>query len=119
MKLRIDHNELRLRLAPDDVAALSRTGLVEEQVDFTAGVAFRYRLEASDAACIGARLQDGDLIVDVPRALLESWAEDDRIGFEEVQPTGTGASLRILVEKDLRCLHRDEPEGSRYPNPDA
>ncbi|HEX7069995.1 MAG TPA: hypothetical protein VF190_04280 [Rhodothermales bacterium] len=119
MKLRIDGNEIRLRLSPDDVATLARTGTVEARLRFAPDAELRYRLEASDVSCIGARFGDDAVTVDVPRALVEGWSDDDRVGFEEAQPTGTGEPLRILIEKDFHCLHRDEPAGSRFPNPGA
>jgi hypothetical protein len=41
------------------------------------------------------------------------WTESDEVGIEA--STGT---LKLLIEKDFRCLHREpEPGEDSFPNP--
>ena len=105
MKLRIDDQSLRLRLSASDVAALEESGKVDLETAFSSEVVLTVRLKTTGADCIGASFGDGLITVELPETYVRGWGQSDRVGFEEVQPTGTGDTLRIVVEKDLDCRH--------------
>ena len=111
MTIRLDDRSLRLRLSEADLETLDREGEVETRTPFSADAALRYRLRAAGVNCIGARFDDEGVTVSVPHELVRGWTSDERVGFEEVQPTGGDEPLRILVEKDLGCRHGKSAEG--------
>ena len=94
MKLRIDHNCLRLRLTADDLRELAAEGQLAETTII--GKPLTYALEPGDTPNVAASFIDGRINVIVPRELLERWASGDEITIEASQPP-----LRILIEKDL------------------
>jgi hypothetical protein len=61
------------------------------------------------------------LDVVLPRAVGRDWAEADQVGIEvEVIAGSQGRPLRLLIEKDFKCLHGgSETIPDAYPNPAA
>jgi hypothetical protein len=113
MKPRIRGNSLRLRLTLTEVANLRETGIVQSRIEFAPGVALVYSLEGSaHARSVGATFDGHAIRVRVPLETIEDWVRTDRVGIDP----SPDAALLILLEKDLRCLHKDaEPDA--YPNP--
>lgn len=126
MKLRIRGDSLRLRLTRPEVAALLASGTVGEQMRLSGNVHFEYRL-TSDARVPGPRaaMEQGVLVVRVPRGVAEDWAKSETVGIEARQDNGAEEGLLILIEKDFPCLtprpHEDDsdafdrPAGSEPP----
>ena len=113
MKLRIRGNSLRLRLTQSEVAALRDYGSVEETVHFSPTSKLVYAIERSGGGEIGARFDEGRILVQVPESIAIEWCNTDRVGFE-----GTAGEVKVLVEKDWQCLApRDEDESDAYPHP--
>ncbi len=113
MKLRLHAGSLRLRLSRSDVARLGEEGVVEESIEFSSGSKLRYALEASPVPSISAILDQGNIRVIVPHLIAKRWVESDETGIEA--STGT---LKVLIEKDFQCLHREQEAGEdSFPNP--
>lgn len=105
MKLRLRNNSIRFRLTQGEVARLAETGSVEESLSFDGGQTFTYALASSVSdAPINARFDGQRVEVTVPVSTVRLWASTDQVGMDAVQPTGDGGQLRILIEKDFRCL---------------
>jgi len=119
MKLLISGNSLRLRLNQSEVAQFSKTGFVEDSIQFTPGASFAYSLESmSSVRAPQALYANGFLRVQVPRAESTNWACSDRVGISGDQPLESGQRLSILIEKDFQCLHGDEArDPDAHPNP--
>ncbi|MGA2212304.1 MAG: hypothetical protein ABSH31_03425 [Bryobacteraceae bacterium] len=119
MKLRIHGNSLRLRLTQSEVAQFSKTGFVEDSVQFAPGVSFAYTLESSSSIRASqVSFQNGWLKFQVPAAVGVEWFTTDRVGISGDQPLESGQHLSILIEKDFQCLHGDvERDPDAYPNP--
>jgi hypothetical protein len=119
MKLRIHGNSLRWRLSQSEVAQFSKTGFVEDSVQFAPGVCFAYTLESSSTVpAPQASYQNGWLRVQVPAAMATEWVTTDRVAISADQPLESGKQLSILIEKDFQCLHGDvERDPDAYPNP--
>lgn len=119
MKLRINGNSLRLRLNQSEVAQFSKTGFVEDSIQFAGGAGFTYALESlSSLSAPKALYAGGSLRIQVPRADSTDWACSDRVGISGEQPIESGQRLSILIEKDFQCLHGDEAQDpDAYPNP--
>ncbi len=107
MKLRIQGNSLRLRLNQSEVAQFSKTGFVEDSIQFGPGASFAYTLESSSSIpAPQASFQNGWLRDSGPRRGWRSiGSRTDRVGISGDQPLESGKRLSILIEKDFQCLH--------------
>lgn len=113
MKLRLHSNSVRLRLSRPEVARLSESGRIEENVQFAPDQALRYAVECADTTEPATTFEKNFIRVTLPRAEVKRWIETDRTGIELTQ-----GALRVLVEKDFKCIHRDSPDDSdSFPNP--
>ena len=122
MKLRIHENSIRLRLKPSEVETFRRTGKVEDTLWFGAGIYLVYGLKASSKTeVLETVFAENRLRIVVPRGWVDLWADSDQEGFVGVQPLDGGGTLRIIVEKDYKCLHRPstEEDGDVFPHPMA
>ncbi len=119
MKLRIHGNSLRLRLNQAEVAQFSKTGFVEDSIQFAHGASFSYALESlSEVSSPRATYQNGWLRIQIPSGDATEWATTDRVGVSADQPLTGGKHLSILIEKDFQCLHSGEgPDPDAFPNP--
>src|SRR5580658_2719381 len=118
MKLRLHGNSLRLRLSQADVAQFSKTGYIEESIEFAAGSNLSYILESSSKITSPKAIyQNGELRVQISCAVSKEWVTTDRVGISGEQPLGNGKPLSILIEKDFKCMHGDESDADSYPNP--
>jgi Family of unknown function (DUF7009) len=111
MKLRIHDNSLRLRLSQPEVARLEQTGRVEDTVAFAPGGVLAYSIEIVPAGAVAATFEGGRIRIVVPSAAARSWTGTDQVALEN-----SGATPRILIEKDFQCLHRPAEPGA-FPNP--
>ncbi len=119
MKLRIQGNSLRLRLSQSEVAQFSKTGFVEDSVQFGGGASFAYALESlSSITAPQALYSNGWVRIQLPRAEATQWACSDRVSIAGDQPLESGQRLSLLIEKDFQCLHGgEERDPDAYPNP--
>lgn len=124
MKLRIRGNSLRFRLTQGEVSQLLAGHGVSESVHFSAEdeSVLTYSLQTRDHGTqLRAHFADREIRVDLPRAVVESWANTDQVGIESAQPICDGKHLRIIVEKDFRCLQPrpEEDEHDHFPHPES
>lgn len=118
MKIRIKGDSLRLRLDKADIDVLHQEGKVEESTS-TAGMKFCYGLEESTVHTnLFASADNNKITVFIPKQMSEEWSVDDIVGFDFLQENEDGTSLKLLVEKDFKCLTpRNEDESNAFPNP--
>lgn len=111
MKMRFQRNSIRLRLDKEDVAELARTGQVKEAVEFgpleDQWLVFVLEVDP-EAAHVDADYREGRVTVRLPRLLANEWLETDRVDVTGERALGIAGALKIAVEKDLPCLHKDE-----------
>ncbi len=118
MKLRLHGNSLRLRLNQAEVAQFSKTGYVEESIEFGPGSSLCYILESSSKITSPkAAYQNGELRVQISCSASKEWVTTDRVGISGEQALENGKLLSILIEKDFKCMHGDETDADAYPNP--
>ena len=96
VKLKLDHDHLRLRLTADDLRELAAEGVLAETTTIGAGAPLTYALEPGDVPAVTASFVDGRIGIIVPREQLRAWADGDDVTIEASQPP-----LHILIEKDL------------------
>lgn len=120
MKLRILDETIRLRVSKSEVARLGEGGVVEGKTPFPSGW-FIYRLVARDVAAASADFQDGCVEVVLPSTTVETWSTTSQVSILVDVPGGAGRDLRLLVEKDFKCLApRDAAEDAdAFDNPNA
>jgi hypothetical protein len=117
MKLRIKGDSIRLRLSKTDVANLCREGVVEEETHFPHTL-FKYRLEPSADEKHSATFSNNLLTVRIPASFISGWMDNEVVGTEGWCKTEGSADLRILVEKDFKCLDAThESQEDNYENP--
>ncbi|MFY0592244.1 DUF7009 family protein [Roseivirga sp.] len=114
MKIRVNGNSIRLRLAPEEVTELVNTGSVSDVCAFPNGN-FTYGIRATTASEMNASFLNGFIAVQVPEGQLVEWDQNEKVGFEFTTPSG----LFLLVEKDFKCLQprKHENESHLYENP--
>jgi hypothetical protein len=120
MKVRLHRDSLRLRLTPDDVGRLTKTGEVREATRFGADNEFACTLRLSETTDFPrAAFAAGGITVELPKAAAIDWADGDAVGIRHEQSTGDSRWLVILVEKDFECLESaGEADAETYfPNP--
>ena len=113
MKLRVQGNSLRLRLARSEVARLDEHGTVEEAASFSSGGSLTYRVQThAGTQPVHADFSGGAITVRIPTETVRAWAAGDEVGLYAQH-----GPLRIAIEKDFHCLTRAEEEPDAYPHP--
>jgi hypothetical protein len=91
---------------------------VAESVHFPTAT-FGYELVLG--AAYDAHLEDGKITVTLPKEVAQNWAGSNELGLDHVLELGDDKQLRLLIEKDLKCLtdrpHEDESDA--FPNPNT
>ena len=115
MKLRFDHQSLRLRVRKSDLAKLSQTGFIEETVQFPMGILV-YRLETNSAIeAISAEIVQGAIRVQIPASEAAQWINSENVGiYASLTIPSSKKMLEFLLEKDFPCKH-----GSTADNADS
>ena len=122
MKLRVLNNSLRLRLTRSEVDAVCHDGLVKGHVPFSGANSFSYVLESSPATVSPeAHISNNVLTIRIPEAEIKEWGASEQVSICADQLLEDGGALKILVEKDFKCLapREDEDESDMYPHPEA
>lgn len=117
MKLRIKGNSVRLRLMQSEVATFQKTGKVSEMIDFGTNTLV-YQIQKTENDTIKATFENQTITVFIPNETGQSWANSNQIGIEAALSL-EGKVLKILVEKDFKCLtdRPSEDESDAYPHP--
>ena len=136
MKLRIHGNSIRIRLKQSEMAGLGQDGRAEDRIELGLDIALAYEIRICDPVDqvavdqvpvdqvpvdqVAVSFEGHKIEVSVPRNLAEPWLKTEQVGIEAEVPTSSG-TLKVLLEKDFKCLHRESKEdGSDYfPHPDA
>ena len=122
MKIRILDDSIRLRLSQADVAAAGEQGLVEGHTRFPDGSVFSYALEARAGGDAAASYGGSRLVVGLPAGQIAAWAGDDEaVSLHGEVALPDGGRLKLLVEKDFRCLtgRPDEDQSGLFVNPQS
>lgn len=121
MKIRMSGSSIRLRLSQAEVTKFFELGEVSDVVRFGADATLTYTLKRGVATEIQANFQQNEITVLVPTDLGNTWATSEQeVGLEHICRFATdGGSLRILIEKDFKCLaeRQGEDESDNFPNP--
>ncbi len=119
MKLRIKGNSIRLRVTQGELKQFAEQGRVEDSIDFGPGSRLAYRLCRAPAGDgLQALFADNVITVQVPGPVSERWCSTDEVSLRGEQGLNDGV-LKLLVEKDFRCLteREDEDESDMFDHP--
>ena len=123
MKIRIQANSIRLRLSQGEVKAFAETGRAEDRIQFgtAPGESLAYIMERASDRQLSVSYAANQIIIFVPADAGADWAATDQVAMENEMDLGDGNTLRILVEKDFKCLteRAGEDESDNFPNPNV
>ena len=122
MKLRIQGNSLRLRLTQPEVQLIGELETGQESMEVGSGSPdFTYSLYVhTENQSVQVQHQSHGIRVSISAELAQNWASTDQVGIEEHITLGNDKELQVLIEKDFRCLHRNnKEEPHQFPNPAA
>ena len=121
MKIRILGNSVRLRLSQTEIKEILETGRVVQTVKFSpkASQQLHYALEKADVSAIQATFDGNEICVQIPVEMANDWASGSEVSLENSMPIDGKEQLRILVEKDFKCIdaRKGEDESDLFPNP--
>jgi len=118
MKLRIRGNTVRLRLEKGEVNTFAADSQVVDRAPLSIATPLEYGLRIGDLDELTLHFTGQELIIVVPRSVAQAWTDSDQVGIEAQVAVGQD-SVKILIEKDFRCLHKrpGEDESGNYPHP--
>jgi hypothetical protein len=109
MKLRMEHNSIRLRLRKSELEILAEKGILSERVTFNEYSYLEYILIIEDTPPSVEADFEADLItVSLPKSMADMWLHSDQVGIEQTTSNG----LHILIEKDFPCKDRFDEDKS-------
>jgi len=121
MKIRIRANSLRLRLTQSEVNTFGEKGEVRDQIQFglLPKETLTYSMVLAKGGELRATYEDRRIRVQVPGKMAKDWVETDLIGMTNDMELGNEKVLKILVEKDFKCLtaRHGEDETDNFPHP--
>ncbi len=122
MKIRILGNSLRLRLTQSEVQKLLDEGKVKESISFgpSSSQQLTYIFQKGATSEFAASFNGNIISILGPNDTVDTWANSNQISLEEYLPIGHGKQLKILIEKDFKCLKEraGEDESDLFPNPE-
>ncbi len=120
MKLRLYQNSIRMRAQIPEVETIKTTGVIEAFVRLGPNNNDKliYKVKFDDSSDLNIEFHDREVIMHVPKETGRQWAESEEVGIYGSQDLGGGKHLKILLEKDFKCLdNTDEDQSIMYPNP--
>jgi hypothetical protein len=101
-----------------EINNLGKKGFVTETINFANQKNLSYTIRLNEKAeIITASFEQNEVIINVPVKDAEEWIKTDKVGIEYNQKIDDEKSLRILLEKDFKCLTRRVGEDDMFPNP--
>ena len=122
MKVRILGNSIRLRLRQKEVFYFQETGTFTETISFGPGRAYQLSFVLKKSSCNEFKIafHRNTVTIEAPDSVCNEWTNTDLVGFEECIDTDLEYKVKILVEKDFKCLDGSDAENEgAYENPNV
>lgn len=114
MKLRCEHNSLRLRLKKSDLDQLKNNLQLEESVAMPGGI-FTYRLYiVSGTIEVTASINGLSIEIGIPEQTAKEWMESTETGIYRAIKLQDQDTLSITIEKDFICKDRKEENATDF-----
>ena len=120
MKVRIQGNSFRFRLKQPEVDRFIAAGSITEAVEFGAATesSLSFVLEVTQQEKFSVAFQSNKVIFYVPAGISDKWMSTNSTGFEKWIDNGPGRKMKLLVEKDFRCMEAcAEDNAGSYEQP--
>jgi len=120
MKVRIQGNTIRLRLKQYEVESFAKNKIIAEELKFSMDPDEKlvFTIGISDTHEFQIRYSAGKTFINIPEDVAYNWTNTEQVGIESAVPLNNNLSVCVLVEKDFKCLDRNnEDEVGSYPNP--
>ena len=120
MKVRISGNSIRFRLKKSEVQQFQEKGTLAEVTEFGIEEEDRLTFTLSTVASRTFTIlySKNTIVINVPETIAKKWTGTEMVGFDELIDTGKGKTIKILVEKDFKCLDGSDVENEdSYVNP--
>ena len=122
MKIRMEDNNLRLRLSQPDVEQFRKDGKVSSttQLGPSTESTLKYTLQKEERAeIVEIDFKGNEIRVLVPLKLADDWVLTEQVGFENKISLNGNFQLYVLVEKDFPCQHKGLQAGKTdlFQNP--
>ncbi|MCW3462885.1 DUF7009 family protein [Chitinophaga nivalis] len=117
MKIRLRDNSIRYRLDKTDIEQLQATGKTTSDTKIGTG-ALHFCIRGKTVTAPLIKMEPDGIHLVLPLSQLDAWYVPDQVGFELVFPNPDGSQLKVLVEKDFKCLSpREEDDSQAFDNP--
>lgn len=118
MKIRIQRNSVRYRLSKTDIEKLCNDGYLEEVTPFGHADFIYAVTRSADASALSASFENGKILLRIPQKFTDGWADNNVIGHSGEMHVANGDVLKLLIEKDFKCLDNvTEDQSDNYENP--
>ena len=121
MKIRIKGNSIRLRLTQNEVKNFGDHGSISEQTQFGSNEkeSLIYTLKKERIEHLTAVFEHNEIKILVPFSDAANWVETEQVGIENSISLNNTTELKILIEKDFKCLseREGEDESDSFPHP--
>lgn len=120
MKLRVYQDSIRLRVQMPEIEALKsdRQILASVNLGLKAEESIHYRVVLSDVPAPRIDVENNIISLLLPEEIGLHWANSNEVGIYASQEVADGKSLKIILEKDFKCLDDTfEDQSIMFPNP--
>lgn len=115
MKIRCEHNSIRLRIRKSELIQLRNEGWLRTSVHFPDGNELAWELAISEhSPNLQAEFSGNIIRITLPDEAARHWIESDQVGLEMHLTSAQGSQLHLLVEKDFPCKDRPEEDKSDF-----
>ena len=117
MKIKLSNKSLRIRLSRSEMEQFSKKGFLEDQTVFGVNkLGYELnRIKSQDK--LTADFNNEVIIMYVPNDYVNEMMTTDKVGFEDTYDFDGLTSLKLVFEKDLKCVGKEgEDQGDRFEN---
>ncbi|HNE28889.1 MAG TPA: hypothetical protein PKL15_12070 [Saprospiraceae bacterium] len=115
MKIRCEHNSIRLRIRKSELAQLRNEGCLRTSIHFPDGNEITWELGIADhSPNLQAEFSNHTIRITLPDEAARHWMQSDQVGLEMHLALKQGEQLHLLVEKDFPCKDRPGEDKSDF-----
>lgn len=119
MKLRLLNNSIRIRLNKIDLDKLHNDGEVWT-VSQLGNTSFSYGVKSIERGEMKVEMENNRLQFCLNVDQINKWHSTSEVGYSSIQENEDGSTLKLLIEKDFKCLtDRNEDESRNFENPNS
>ena len=120
MKLRIYQDSIRFRIQKPEIDRLKSNGLITAFTPLGMGVdsGLHYEVRLANVNAPEIVFSENKVSLLIPENMGLSWCEGNDVGIYGQQKVAENKQLKILLEKDFKCLDDTvEDQSDMFPNP--